>query len=349
MERIKAKILGTLLFAAFLMTSSFAMAQTEIPMSTVYMNAHPTVVNAWQPWFNEVLEKTNNELKLTYFNPNTLAALPDVFDSTVSGMIGLGGMDFSRNPGKFPLYTVMELPGMAPSAECGSLVVWDLYQKYPELQKELKEIKVLWQWVSATFQLHTTKKLVKNLADIKGLKIIAWNKTSVTILKALGANAIMLPPTDSYLALERGMADGILCPLAPIVSFKISEAVNYTTVCDIFVTPFWAGFGHQIWESLPKSMNKVLADTTGARMARLSGVTLDEGAFRDTKTMRDKGHTFYTLPVAEKALWLDATVSLREAWVKDMESLGYKNARSIMEDAYRLSNKYADTTGACFK
>jgi hypothetical protein len=65
--------------------------------------------------------------------------------------------------------------------------------------------------------------------------------------------------------------------------------------------------------------------------------------------MRDKGHTFYTLPVAEKALWLDATVSLREAWVKDMESLGYKNARSIMEDAYRLSNKYADTTGSCFK
>lgn len=349
MKKIRAKIWGAVLVAAFLMTAPFAMAETEIPMSTVYMNTHPTVVNAWQPWFQEVLEKTGGELKLTYYNPNTLASLPDVFDSTVSGMIGLGGMDCSRNPGKFPLYTVMELPGMAPNAECGSLVVWDLYQKYPELQKELSEINVLWQWVSATFQLHTTKKLVKTLGDLNGLKIIAWNKTSVNILKALGANAIMLPPTDSYLALERGMADGILCPLAPIVSFKISEAVNYTTVCDIFVTPFWAGFGHPIWESLPGSMQSVLTDTTGQRMARLSGLTLDEGAVRDAKRLEAQGHTFYTLPAAEKALWLNATTPLREAWVKEMESLGNKNARAIMEDAYRLSSQYAGTTGACFK
>jgi TRAP-type C4-dicarboxylate transport system substrate-binding protein len=349
MKKSKVKSWGALLFATFFMTGSIAMAQTEIPMSTVYMNTHPTVVNAWQPWFNEVQKKTDGELKLTYYNPNTLASLPDVFDSTVSGMIGLGGMDFSRNPGKFPLYTVMELPGMAPSAECGSLVVWDLYQKYPEMQKELSEIKTLWQWVSATFQLHTTKKQVKTLADLKGLKIIAWNNTSVSILKALGANAIMLPPTDSYLALERGMADGILCPLAPIVSFKISEAVNYTTVCDIFVTPFWAGFGQQVWESLPESMHQVLVDTTGTSMARLSGQTLDKGALRDSKNLEKKGHTFYTLPTAEKAKWLDATSSLRETWVKEMESLGYKNARTIMEDAYRLSNQYAKTTGAGIK
>ena len=215
MKKISAKIWGVLLVTVFLTTGSVAMAQMEIPMSTVYMNTHPTVVNAWEPWFKEVLEKTGGELKLTYFNPNTLASLPDVFDSTVSGMIGLGGMDCSRNPGKFPLYTVMELPGMAPSAECGSFVVWDLYQKYPEMRNELKEIKVLWQWVSATFQLHTTKKLVENLDDLKGLKIIAWNKTSVNILKALGANAIMLPPTDSYLALERGMGRRYPLPVGP--------------------------------------------------------------------------------------------------------------------------------------
>ena len=349
MKKIKAKLLGAFLLTAFLMTGSFAMAEMELPVSTVYMNTHPTVVNVWQPWFNEVLKKTGNELKLTYYNPNTLASLADVYDSTVSGMIGIGGMDFSRNPGKFPLYTVMELPGMAPNAECGSLVVWELYQKYPEMQKALGDIKVLWEWVSATFQLHTTKKQVKTLADLKGLKIIAWNKTSVRILKVLGANAIMLAPTDSYLALERGMADGILCPLAPIISFKISEAVKYTTVCDIFVTPFWAGCGRPVWERLTEPMRQVLIDTTGNRMARLTGLSLDEGAFRDSKMLQAQGHVFYTLPAAEKALWLDATIPFREAWVKEMESLGYKNARPIMEDAYRLSTQYSSTTGAVFK
>jgi TRAP-type C4-dicarboxylate transport system substrate-binding protein len=326
--------------ALMLIASSLASAQTELSMSTVYMNTHPTVVNAWEPWFKEVAAKTGGKLKLTYFNPNTLASLPDTFDATVSGMIGLGGMDHARNPGKFPIFTVMELPGVARSAESGSLVISELYNKYPEFQKELKDIKTLWVWVSAPFQLHTTKKQVKTLSDLKGMQIIAWNKTSVNILKALGANAIMMPPTDSYLALERGMADGILCPLAPVISYKISEAVRYTTVSDIFVTPFWAGFGHPVWNSLPKNFQAVLQDTTGASMALMSGKTLDAGDVNDSARLKTNGHTFYVLPTEERDRWFAATNSLRENWVKEMESLGYKNARRIMEDAFNLGTKH---------
>lgn len=320
--------------------SSPVVATTEISMSTIYMSTHPTVVNAWEPWFEEVLKKTEGKIQLIYYNPNTLASLVDVFDSTMSGMIGIGGMDCARNPGKFPLYTVMELPGMAPSAESGSLILWNLYQKYPEFKKEFRDINVLWQWVSAPFQLHTTKTQIKNLADLKGLKIISWNKTSVNILKALGANAIMLPATDSYLALERGMADGILCPLAPIVSYKISEAVKYTTVCNLFVTPFWAGVGNSVWKSLPKFVQQVLQDTTGERMARLSGQSLDNGDLQDTKALKEQGHIFYTLSKEERTLWMKAIKSLREDWVKEMEKLGYQNARAIMNDADNLSKQY---------
>ena len=65
--------------------------------------------------------------------------------------------------------------------------------------------------------------------------------------------------------------------------------------------------------------------------------------------MKAQGHTFYTLPAAEKDRWLAATGALQENWVKEMESLGYKNAKAIMKDAYRLSAQYAKTTGACFK
>jgi len=344
MNKTASSIIITLIAAFMLFASSLAMAQTEIPMSTVYMNTHPTVVNAWKPWFKEVAGKTDGKLELTYFNPNTLASLGDTFDATVSGMIGLGGMDHARNPGKFPIFTVMELPGVARSAESGSMVVWELFNKHPEFQKELKEIKPLWLWVSAPFQLHTTKKQVKTLADMKGMQIIAWNKSSVNILKAMGANAIMMPPTDSYLALERGMADGILCPLAPVISFKISEAVRYTTVSDIFVTPFWAGFGHPVWNSLPKNYQAVLQETTGEAMARKSGKTLDEGDINDSARLKAKGHTFYVLPKEERDRWFNATSSLRENWVKEMESLGLKNARRIMEDAFNLGKKQAAIT-----
>jgi TRAP-type C4-dicarboxylate transport system substrate-binding protein len=307
------------------------------------------VVNAWTPWFQQVDKLTGGELKITYFNPNTLTPLADHFDSTISGMIGVGGNDCSRNPGKFDLSTVMEVPGLAPSSECGSLVFWELFKNHPELQKEYSEINILWLWASATYQLHTTKKEVKTLADLKNMKIVAWNKTSVNVLHALGANPIQLPPTDSYLALERGMADGVLCPLAPIISFKISDAVKYTTVCDIFLNGFWAGIGHDTWKSLSPKAQKVMTDTTGEIMAKQSGLTLDQGAVRDSEKLKASGHTFYVLPDAERQNWLKATQKLRDRWVTDMEAKGYKNAKALLDDALKLSAKYAPITGRGFK
>lgn len=352
MMSYKKKLVTTgLVLAAVLITSVCGMAGQKLDwsMTTVYMNSHPTVVNAWQPWTKEMAKLTDGQVNITYCNPNTLTPLKDHYDSTISGMIGIGGNDIGRNAGKFNLSTVMELPGLAPSAECGSLVYWDIYNKFPALQKEFKEVKILWMWASATFQLHTTKKPVKNRDDLKGLKIICWNRSSVDIMKSLGANAIMIPPTDSYLALERGMADGILCPLAPVVSFKISEAVKFTTVCDIFVTGFWAAMSHDLWKSLSPKIQKAFTDTTGAVMAKKSGVTLDQGAARDSKKLKKNGHTFIVLSDKERNSWLDATKPLREKWVKAMEKKGYKNPRALMKEAFSLSAKYAKITGRGFE
>jgi len=342
-------ILLTLVCLLGLALAGPAWAKTELSMTTVYMNTHPTVVNGWEPWFKEIAQLTKGELQISYFNPNTLTPLNDHYNSAVNGTIGIGGNDCSRNAGKFPLSTVLELPGLAPSAECGALVFTELYNQFPELQKEYQDIKILWLWASATYQLHTTKKAVKSVADLKGLKIITWNRTSVEIITALGANPIQVPPTDSYLALERGMADGVFCPLAPIISFKISEAVKFTTVCDLFLNGFWAGIGFKTFEGLGPESQKALVETTGEKMARRCGVTLDEGAVNDGKKLKAAGHTFISLSPEERGAWIDKTKPLRDKWISEMEAKGYQNARAMVEAAFKLSEKYAPQTGRGYK
>lgn len=333
------------LLAVFLLGAVALAKKLELPMSTIYMNTHPTVANAWTPWFKEMADLTGGNVEIAYFNPNTLCPVNDLYDATISGMVGIGGNGQSLTPGKFPLSSVLELPGMAPSAECGSLVMWELYKNHPEIQAEYKDIQLLWLWASATYQLHTTKKEVKTLEDAQGLKIIAWNRSAADIIKALGANPVQIGPTDTYLALERGMADGVLCPLAPIVSFKISDATKYTTVCDVLLNPFWAGMSHDVWKSLSDKDRAAFEKTTGEVMAKRSGVSLDQGAVSDVAKLRKVGHGFYLLPDAERDRWIAATAPLREAWVKDMESKGYKDARKLLDEAVSLSAKYAKTTG----
>jgi TRAP-type C4-dicarboxylate transport system substrate-binding protein len=161
------------------------------------------------------------------------------------------------------------------------------------------------------------------------------------IAKALGANPVDLTPHDTYLALERGMADGVLCPLAPLRSFKISDSTKHHTIIDLFANPFWAAMNIKKWNSLPPDLQKLLDETTGVNMARIAGQTLDSGAAKDTKWLKANGHTFYSLSPAEKQKWADKVQGLHDEWVNGMEKKGYNTAREIRETTIRLGKEFS--------
>lgn len=344
-------IITVSLFLSIILFSPCVFAKSKkykLTFTTIYMDKHPTVKNAFIPWTKEVEALSKGRIKLTYFNPNTLCPAINNFDSTVNGVVDIAGQYCGRNPGKFPLNELMELPMIVSSAESGSLVTWALYNKFQGWQNEYKDIKILWQWASATYQIHTSKKMVKNINDLKGMKIIGWSPKLLNMLTALGASPLQISPTDTYLALQRGMADGVLCPLAPVRSYKISDAVKYHTIIDINVGPFWAGMNRQLWDELPADLQKILTDTTGVRLARKSGKTLDDGARRDALWMKSLGHKFYVVPENEKVEWFSKLQNMREVWVKKMKKKGYKNARLILNEAVKLGKEYDKTTGRGF-
>ena len=314
-----------------------------------YFDQHPTVRNAWVHWFQELKEMSGGGITIKYFNPNTLCPENDHFDSTAQGILDIGGQYNGRNPGKFPIGEVMELPLIAPSAEAGSLVTWDLYEKYPEWRAEYEGVKMLWQWTSATYQLHTTKKLVKSLEDLKGMKIICWSPKLLEMMRSLGASPIQVAPPDTYLALQRGMADGVLCPLAPVRSYKITDAVKFHTIVDLCVGPFWTAMNPELWESMPGDIQNMFAETTGRKMTIASGQTLDAGAVEDAQWMKENGHTFHLLADTERERWIEKLNYMRGDWVKNMEARGVADARAILEDAVALGQKYAETTGRGYK
>lgn len=342
-------LIGSMVMAFGLSSATAGEKKYNLSFTSAYFDKHPTVKNGWIPWTKQLADMSKGRLTIEYFNPNTLCPSKDNFDATVDGILDIGANYNGLNPGKFPVSEVMELPLIVPSAEAGAMVVWDLYNKYPAWRNEYKGVEILWQWTSATYQLHTTKKLVKNLDDLKGMKILCWSPKLISIMKMLGANPIQVQPPDSYLALQRGMAEGVLCPLAPVRSFKITDAAKYHTIVDLLVGPFWAGANLDVWGSLPDDLKKMLKDTTGQKLAVISGKTLDAGAIEDSDWMKSQGHEFYRLPDEERARWAQKVMPLREKWVKEMEAKGVKNAAQILEDAVSLGEKYSKVTGRGYK
>ncbi len=78
-----------------------------------------------------------------------------------------------------PLSDVITLPGLPfKTAEKGSEVLWKLYEKFPSIQGEYKDVHVFQLWASHPYFLITTKKQVKTMEDMKGLKIRVVGRTS---------------------------------------------------------------------------------------------------------------------------------------------------------------------------
>jgi len=320
--------------------SAWSEKKFELRYASEYPDKHPTVKNAILPWMEEVKQLSGGKLVIHFFNPNALAPARKVYDALVAGSIDMTGSPCHWVHGKFPLNTVIQTPLIFNGAEANT---------YPEWRNELKDIKVLWQWTGATFNLHTVKKMVRSLDDFKGMKIIGINPQIREILKIFGANPIDIPPQDSYLALERGMAEGMAFPIAPCKAFKITDVAKYHTIIDALVDPFYGAINKDKWASLPPDLQKILTDTTGRKMAQRCGLTLDEGSINDSKWMKTKGHKFYVLSPAEKKRFKEKTQVIHDNWVKGMEKKGLKKAKLIHDDVVRTGKAYSKTTIGGYK
>lgn len=324
--------------------TGWAAEKIELKFACEYTDKHPTSVNAFIPWIKQMEEMSKGRLVIQFFNPNTICPAKEVYNSTVAGAVDIGASPTHWLPGKFVVSEAIEQPFLFNGSEAGSMTAWEIYKRFPEWREEYKDVKMLWQWTSALNQLHTVKKPVRTLEDLQGMKILSWAAPINAMLRALGANPIDGKPADTYMSLERGMADGVICPIAPMRSFKITDAAKHHTVLNLASNTFWGGMNQKKWNSLPPDLQKLIEESTGDKMALKSGKTLDEGSIADGKWMKENKHKFYVLDPKEKEKWVAKVKPITEEWIKRAEQKGYKNARSIYETAVTLGKENSQKT-----
>ena len=171
-------ILSMILVCSGLLISSisvgFAAEVIEMNLVGAYPERHPVTQRALIPWAKSIEQQSGGRVKIHYYQEGTLVPAKDNYDSTVTGMIDIVGLSGLRT-NRFPEMELMALPFIAPSSEIAGVVVLELMKKFPEIKARYNDTKFLSAWASGINQLHTTDKLVKNLDDLKGLRIIGFN------------------------------------------------------------------------------------------------------------------------------------------------------------------------------
>ena len=161
-------------------------------------------------------------------------------------------------------------------------------------------------WENGFRNLTNNKRPITKLEDMDGVKLrVMQNEVFLSSFKSLGANAIPLPFSELFSALETKTVDGQENPFNTIVSSKFYEVQKYLSVTNHVYSPWIVLASKKWWDGLSKDEQKVLLDAAKASRdferkdtreeaskaladLKTKGMQINEIAPAETARMRDK-------------------------------------------------------------
>jgi TRAP-type C4-dicarboxylate transport system substrate-binding protein len=313
--------------ASFVLSVYPAHAQQVITLRYAHFNP-PTTLQAGlsEQWCREVEKRTNGKVKINFHPGASLLPAAQTYDSVVKGLADIGWSFMSYTRGKFPLTEVIDLPLGYQSAYVATKLANAFYKKFKP--KEFDEAKVLYLHAHGPGIL-TTKKPVYKLEDLKGMKIRSAGLSS-KIVQKLGGAPVGMPISESYDALSKGVAEGILIPVEGLQTWKIGEVTKYTTenYGSAYSTGAFVVMNKSKWNSLPPDIQKII-EAINEEWIERTGKLWDTGDAKGKEWALKQGHKFIPLSKEEDARWSASVKSMLDEYVKGMKEKGLPGDQAL--------------------
>jgi TRAP-type C4-dicarboxylate transport system substrate-binding protein len=203
-----------------------------------------------------VEKRTNGRVKITLFTGGTLSPAPQVYDSLVKGAFDIGASLFTYSTGRFTLSEVLDLPLGYTSGYQATNLANAYWKKFRP--KEFEDVEIMYLHAHGPCYLHT-KKFISRLDEVKGLRIKTTG-LSEKIVTAIGGTPVTIPITETYDALQKGIADGMYHNLEVLKTFRFGELLKCTILDHGMsnTTTSFVAFNKKKWNSLPEDIRKTI-------------------------------------------------------------------------------------------
>jgi TRAP-type C4-dicarboxylate transport system substrate-binding protein len=196
-------------------------------------------------------------------------------------------------------------------------VSWEFYKKFKP--KEWDETHLLFLYTDAIGNIHT-KRPVRTIDDLKGMQVRGTG-SDVPLIKAMGGTPVGMPWGEVYLALQRGVAEGLISNYASYRASKLAEVTSFTIEHNVRSAGFWVAMNKRKWEGLSPDVQKVVNEVSEEAVAWLGDI-LDSEQGGGRKYVLDSGNKIIVPTKAEAARFDTALRPIRDDWLKEMAGLG---------------------------
>jgi len=329
MRQSRSFLLAALLV---MLAAAPALAQTTtLTMSSWVSPQHHLTANVVQGWATEAEKATNGRVKFTML-PKHPSAPPGTFDAVRDGLVDLSFVTASYTPARHIMTLMPELPGSGDTALANSVAYSRIYWKHFHKVGEYKGVKLLGVFTHGPGQMFT-KKPVRSIADVQGLKIRTGGGIAEKVAKALGASAFVKPAPESYELLSSGVADGVFFPLESVVSFKLDTVLEQATLFPggMYSSAFGFFMNEDKWNKLPKQDQEALDKIAGEHIARLAGASWDEADRKGMEALKKSGVKIVNANSEFVAEVKKRSAPIVDEWVQAASAKGVDAAKVLAE------------------
>jgi len=303
-------------------------AQAQEP-TLLRMNMFPSTQDPywplWEQFAQDIEKESNGTLRIELHPAEALGTATNMIEAISRGAPILQDSDPSHVFNYVPDFAIFTAPYVIKKPE-------DIEKAWNsdfvvELEKELqaKGLRFVTMSYFGTRNILTNKQIFTR-ADTAGLKMRnaptrMWNE----VTKVLGGNPTTTAWTETYSALEQGVADTVEAPLGLLYSSGLTEVRPYISLTEHVLVTSSIIMSQQVYESLPEDAQKAL-DKVGRAYpsARLEGALAIEAEYR--KLLEDKGIIFNEV---DKSGFIEAAASITDAFPEWSEGLYDRMIKAI--------------------
>jgi TRAP-type C4-dicarboxylate transport system substrate-binding protein len=281
-------------------------------------NYHSVLAEAF---CEEIEERTDGRVTITYYPAGGLAAAADTYDAVVEGIADIGMSCLAYTMGRFPACELVDLPHGYPSGWVATQVANDFYDEFSP--DEFNDCHPLYFHAHGPGIVLTVDTPVRTLDDMQGL-VLRSTGVGAKIAEALGATGYAAAQGEAYELMSKGTIDGSMTPMEPLLGWKQAEVVNYVTNCYGvgYTTDMFVVMNLDKWNELPSDIQDIFAQVS-AEWAEKHAMLWSyyDIAAKDYFLSFD-GKEIIELSAAEMANWIDATAVVKDTYMTEKGDLG---------------------------
>ena len=258
MQKKLKKVLGVVLASAFAMGAMQVEAR-DFRSADVHPQDYPTVMTVKK--IGEIVsQKTNGKYNVKVFGNSSLGSEKDTVEQVKIGALDMVRVSTAAFHGIIPETMVPSFPFIfrdinhfrkAMAGPAGDKIL-AAFEKHGFIGLAL--------WESGARSIYA-KKPVRNLADVKGMKIrVQQSDLWVSLAQAMGANPTPIPMAEVYTALKTGLVDAAENNYPSYETAKHYEAAPVYSETQHVMSPDVIVFSKKVWDTLSKEEQKIIRD-----------------------------------------------------------------------------------------